>query len=212
MMKGVKFDDVHSYYDLNLVLSEVKIPPATAKTNLVDIPGGDGSVDLTEALGEVKYKDRNCKFTFTVFPSDDFEEKKRKISNLLNGKRCRITVDKDPDYYWIGRCSVDEYSSNKNLHKIVVGATVAPYKLKTNQTTVVIHAGEGVTKTLQNGRKTVVPTITCTAETTVIFGGNTFTFGVGTHKNLDIELVEGGNAVTVTSDEDVTVSYQEGDL
>lgn len=129
-MKGIKFGDVHSYDDLNLVLSEVSIPPATAKTNFVDIPGGDGSVDLTEALGEVKFEDRGCKFTFTVFPYEDFEEKKRKVSNLLNGKRCRIVVDKDPDYYWLGRCSIDEYTSDKNLHKIVVGAVVAPYKLK----------------------------------------------------------------------------------
>lgn len=212
MMKGIWFDQVHSYEDLNLVLSEVKIPPATAKTNFVDIPGGDGSVDLTEALGEVRYKDRACKFTFTVFPSDDFEEKKQEISNLLNGKRCKITVDKDPDYYWNGRCSVDEYSSNKNLHKIVVGATVAPYKLKTNQTTVIIPAGEKVTKTLQNGRKTVVPTITCTAETVIIFGDSTFRFSAGTHKDLGIELVEGKNPVTVTSDKDVTFTYQEGDL
>lgn len=134
MMKGIKFDSVHSFNDLNLVLSEVSIPPATAKTNFVDIPGGDGSVDLTEALGEVKYNDRGCKFTFTVFPSDDFEAKKRQVSNLLNGKRCKIVVDKDPDFYWLGRCSIDEYSSNKNIHKIVVGATVAPYKLKTIET------------------------------------------------------------------------------
>lgn len=212
MMKGIWFDDVHSYYDLNLVLSEVKIPPATPKTTFVDIPGGDGSVDLTEALGEVRYKDRACKFTFTVFPSDDFDEKKQEISNLLNGKRCNITVDKDPDYYWDGRCSVDEYSSNKNLHKIVVGATVAPYKLKTKQTTIIIPAGENVTVSLQNGRKTVVPTILCTAETVIVFGDSTFKFSAGTQKDLGIKLVEGKNLVTVTSTSDVTVTYQEGDL
>ena len=212
MMKGIKFDDVHSYDDLNLVLSEVSIPPATAKTNFVDIPGGDGSVDLTEALGEVKFEDRGCKFTFTVFPSEDFEVKKRKISNLLNGKRCKIVVDKDPDYYWMGRCSIDEYASDKNLHKIVVGAVVAPYKLKHNQTKVIVPAGTKVAATLQNSRKTAIPTITCTAEATVIFNGNTFTFNAGTHKNLNITLVEGANAVTVTSTKDVVFTYQEGDL
>ena len=58
MMNGIKFDDIHSFYDLNLVLSQVDIPPATAKTSFVDIPGADGSVDMTEALGSVKYKDR----------------------------------------------------------------------------------------------------------------------------------------------------------
>ena len=212
MMKGIWFDNIHSYADLNLVLSDIKIPPAAVKTTYVDIPGGDGSVDLTEALGEVKFKDRACKFTYTVFPSDDFEEKKKQVSNLLNGKRCKIVVDKDPNYYWEGRCSIDEYSSDKNLHKLVVGATVAPYKLKTNQTTVNVHAGEEVTVSLQNGRKTVVPVISCTAETVIVFGDNTFNFNAGTHKDLGIKLIEGNNTVTVTSSADVTFTYQEGDL
>lgn len=212
MMNGITFDDVHSYYDLNLVLSEVSIPPATAKTNFVDIPGGDGSVDLTEALGEVKYKDRTCKFTFTVFPTDNFEDKKREVANLLNGRRCKIVVDKDPDYYWTGRCSINEYASDRNVHKIVVGAVVAPYKLKHDQTNVVVNSGENVTVTLQNRRKLAIPTITCTTESTVIFNGNTITFNAGTQKNLNITLVEGDNEITVTTTGTVTFTYQEGDL
>lgn len=212
MMKGIWFDNVHSYDDLNLVLSEVNIPPATARTKFVDIPGGDGSIDLTEALGEVKYKDRKCKFTFTVFPYDDFEEKKKEISNLLNGKKCKITIDKDPDYYWTGRCSVDSYASKKNLHKIVVGATVAPYKLKTTQTNVTIPSGVNIVGTLRNGKKTTVPTIINTAAATIIFNGGRYNINAGTHKILNIELVEGINTVTVTSTEPVKFTYQEGDL
>ena len=69
-MKGIQFNDIHSYYDLNLILSVVNIPPAQPKTNYVDLPGGEGSLDLTEALGEVKYNDRDCTFTFTMNPTD----------------------------------------------------------------------------------------------------------------------------------------------
>lgn len=212
MMHGMTFDGIHCYNDLNLVLSKADIPPAEPKTNLVDIPGGDGSVDLTEALGEVKYKDRACSFTFTVLPSDDFEAKKTEISNLLNGRQCKIILDKDPGYYWYGRCSVDSYSSDKKINKIVVKATVAPYKLKVNQTTVVVPAGTNVVRTLSNGRKTVVPTITNTAEATIVFDGGTFTINAGTHRILNIELVQGANQVTVTSTADVRFIYQEGDL
>lgn len=212
MMKGMWFDDIHSYQDLNLVLSSVTIPPATVKKTYVDIPGGDGSVDLTEALGEVRYKDRECSFTFTVFPYEDFEEKKKYISNLLNGKRCRLILDKDPEYYWDGRCFINSYASNKNLHKIVVGATVAPYKLKTVQTTINVAAGTSIPGTLTNGRKRVIPTITTTASATVIFEGSTFNLGVGTHTILNIELKYGDNQVIVTSTKPVKFTYQEGDL
>ena len=212
MMNGISFDDIHSYYDLNLVLSKVNIPPAQAKTNFVDIPGGNGSIDLTEAFGEVKFSDRECEFTFTAFPDDNFEEKKKEISNLLNGKRCKITLDKDPDYYWLGRCFVNKYKSSGLVHTVVVEATVSPYKLKQEETTVIIPAGESVVGTLKNARKKVIPTIITMAQADITFGGNTITLEKGTHRIPDIELVEGENVVHVTSGAEVLFEWQEGDL
>lgn len=212
MMKGIKFDDIHSYKDLNLILSKIEISPAAVKTNYVNIPGGDGDADLTEALGEAKFKSRDCKFTFTALPQDNFEEKKTQVSNLLNGKRCKIVLDKDPGYYWEGRCSIDEYASDKNLHKIVVGAKVAPYKLKTNKTTVTIPAGELLKTNLVNSRKTVVPTISNADDAIIVFEGNVYSLNAGTHTILNIELKYGANAVTVTSAKEVRFTYQEGDL
>lgn len=211
-MRGIWFGDTHSYEDLNLVLSKVEIPPASPKTNYVDIPGGDGSVDLTEALGSVRFRDRECTFTFSVLPMDDFEVKKREVSNLLNGLKCKIRVDKDPDYYWEGRCAVDDYASDKNIHTIVIRAIVAPYKLKVYETKVIVPSGTAVVRSLENGRKTVVPTIVATTSATIIFGGNTYNINAGTHKILNIELVHGDNPVTVTSTANVTFTYQEGDL
>lgn len=210
-MRGIWFDDVHSD-DLNLVLSKVSIPPATVRTNFVDIPGTDGSVDLTEALGKVNYKDRECTFTLTILPPDDSEDKKREVSNLVNGKRCKIILDKDPDYYWIGRCGIKEYKAAKNIHQITVKATVAPYKLKRYITEVHVDAGENVSVRLRNGRRAVVPTITTTAATTIVFGDITHELSAGTHKLLDVVLVEGFNQLTVTSSGTVKFSYQEGDL
>lgn len=211
-MKGVWFDNIHSYEDLNLILSKADIPPAEPKTNFVDLPGGNGSVDLTEAQGEVKYKDRDSKLTFTVFSTDDFEEKKKEISNLLNGKRCKVILDKDPNYYWAGRLSIDNYASNKNVHTIVIGGKFAPYKLKKDITTIKVSAGDNVAVILQNGRKSVVPTITALAEATIEFNGGTYTVGTGTQKVLNIKLIEGENLLKVTSADTVTFEYQEGDL
>lgn len=141
---GMSFGDIHSFRDLDLILSSVEIPPAKPKENFVDIPGADGSIDMTEALGEVKYSDRTgAKFTFYMNPAGDLSEdaweaKKKEISNSLNGLRCNITLDKDPDYYWQGRCTVNEHASNKKLRKFVVGARLAPYKLKNDVTRVFV--------------------------------------------------------------------------
>lgn len=212
MMNGMRFGDIHTYEDLNLILSKVNIPPAAVKTNFVDIPGGDGSLDLTEALGEVRYKDRECTFTFTVLPQDNFEEKKTQVSNLLNGRRFRIALDKDPGYYYEGRCSINEYASDKNLHKIVVGAIVAPYKMKNANTVVTVPTGTSVAAVLENGRRAVVPTVTNTKNATIVFDNTTYNINPGTHVLSSIVLTQGQNPVTVTSDAAVVFTYQEGDL
>lgn len=213
---GIYFDDIHSFDDLSLVLSDKDIPPATPKENYIDVPGADGSLDLTEAHGAVKYKDRDCKFTFTMLPSDrtDWEEKKTEISNLLNGKRCKITLDVDADYYYQGRCTVNSYLQDINLKQFVVSAKVKPYKFKQDVTVVTVElSSTAKTVYLSNGRLAAVPTIECSNDNTVIvFGGATFKLNAGTHKILDIQLKEGNSALTVSGKGTVKFSYQEGDL
>ena len=216
---GILFDDIHSFHDLDLILSAVEIAPAIPKTVYVDIPGADGSLDLTEAHGEVKYSDRAHKFTLTMNPASDlseaaWEEKKTEVSNRLNGRACRITLDKDPDFYWLGRCTVDSYISNKRLRQFVVSARVRPYKFKQNETVRAFDLNETAkTVSIPNSRRSVCPVITCTNDNTVIvFNGNTFTFNAGQHQNLNIRFTEGINQVTISGTGQVTFTYQEGDL
>ena len=216
---GISFDNIHSFFDLNLILSAVEIAPAIPKTNYVDIPGTDGALDLTEANGGVKFSDRTHKFTLTMNPADDISEagweaKKTEVSNCLNGKACRITLDKDPDYYWQGRCTVDSYKSNKRIRQFVISARVRPYKFKQKETVATFNLTEaGQTVSLQNSRRSVCPVITCTNDNTVIvFNGNTFSFNAGSHKDLNIRFTEGINNVTISGIGQVTFTYQEGDL
>ena len=215
-MQGILFDNIHSHRDLNLILSKEDRPPATPKTNYVDIPGSDIPIDLTEANGEVKYKSRNFTFTFAFNEQDEsaWEAKRTEVSNLLNGKACKITLDKDPDFYWLGRCTVSRLLSDKRQRQIVITAKVHPYKYKQDETVLTFDlTEEETTVILLNSRKTVCPIITCTDDNTMIgFNGNTFKFNAGTHKNLNIRFTEGSNEVTISGTGQVTFSYQEGDL
>ena len=76
-------------------------------------------------------------------------------------------------------------------------------------TTDTLSAG---THILFNDRMPVVPSIKTTAETKLIFNGNTFSLNAGTHKILDIQLKQGENAITVETAGTVTFTYQEGAL
>ena len=213
---GVYFDEIHSFYNLNLVLSPFVPVPAIPKTNYIDLAGGDGSIDLTEVYGEVKFYDRDFTFAFMVHPSDEmtFDEKVTQVSNALNGKKCKITLDRDEGYYWEGRCTVDSYLQDKNLKKIVVKATVKPYKLKQKKTVSIyaLSSTEQVVN-IKNGRKKVVPLITCTDDNTKIsFGSFTTTLSSGTHEILDFQLKHGDNIFKVSGSGTIKFEYQEGDL
>ena len=215
-MKGVNFGNIHSYNDLNLILAPFTPTPASPQTNFLRIPGRDGSLDLTEALGEVKYNSRDFKFIFTINPNDTmtFDEKVSQVSNALNGKLCQITLDRDPDYYWFGRCMVDKYSQNKNQEQITVKATVNPYKLKQTETVATFElSSEEQTVSLENGRMAVVPVIECTDDNAeVTFGEVTAKLSAGRQKVLSIRFVEGFNVLTLKGSGTITFTWQEGEL
>jgi phage-related protein len=213
---GIKFGEIHSFFDLNLILSAVKIPPAAPKTTYVEVPGADGSVDLTEAHGEVRYSDRQLEFTFTAHPLDatDWEEKKTAVSNALNGREFNITLDKDDEFYYVGRCTVKDYNESKKIRKITVTAKVKPYKFShmlTSETISLTSAPKTIW--LHNSRKTLSPSIICSDDNTKIVQGNAeYTLNAGTHKILDIRLVEGENQLQVSGSGTVTFEYREAEL
>lgn len=218
--KGIHFDNIHSYYDLNLILSGLDIPPAKPKTYYIEIEGADGSLDLTEVHGEVKFSDREGKFIFTLDPNtcdlsdEGFELKKTQVSTMLSGKVFKIVLDRDSQYYYQGRCTVDEFLSDKRIRQIVISVKLHPYKFKNEETVVTCElTSEFQTITLSNGRKFVIPEIICSNDnTSVVFNGSNYTFNAGTHKNLGIQLVEGENIVEVKGSGTIEFRYREGDL
>lgn len=215
-MKGVHFGNIHSFNNLNLILAPFTPPPAEPQTNFLKVPGMDGFLDLTEANGEVKYNSRQFEFTFTINPSEKktFDEKVSEVSNALNGKQFKITLDRDPDYYWLGRCVVNKYAQDRNIGQIAVKATVHPYKLKHSETMVSIALSSSEQSvTLENGRMPSVPTIECTDDgIEVSFSGNTYVLNAGLQKVLGIRFVEGYNALTVKGEGKITFSWREGEL
>lgn len=217
MAKGTDFGGVHSHRDLHLIQQKADVQPAQPKLNLIDIPGADGSKDLsTMPAGRVTFSDRELTWTFALYPSDDWHTKHRQVSGALNGKYCKITLDDDPDYYYLGRLVVSDYAVDRLLRQITVKAQCRPYKLRQAETTATRTFGTSfVTLLLTNDRKPVVPTITVTAETTLRWNGNDYVVAAGTHKILDIELQEGVNnleAKVASGTGDITVIYQKGAL
>lgn len=213
-MKGILFGTMHSYRDLQMILSEKEIGAPPTKKEAIDVPGADGELDMTEFFGEPKFGNVTHKFTFTTIQHDLLTQY-AKVKNALHGKKLRIALDADPNYYYVGRCEVDKFHDEKGVGKIVVTCDCEPYKYAIAKT-VVYQAVDGVVDVpLLNSRKRAVPEVWIETETSlnIVFGGsNIWDLASGTYTLPELELVEGENVVTVTGKGAIAFTWQEGDL
>lgn len=213
-MKGVKFGNYHSFYEWGLILGSKEIGSPEPKVNQIEIEGGDGVLDLTEFFGEVKYKNRPLSFQFskTNIVPDGFLALYSLVQDLLHGKKMQVILDDDPNHFYYGRVTINEWKSNKNIGEIVIDVDAEPYKYNLTETVVSKAVSGTATITLNNSRKRVVPIITTDAEMTIVFGNYSGTFSKGTFTIPELELIEGANAVTVTGTGNISFSYREGGL
>ena len=140
-MNGITFGDIHSFRDLNLIVAPFEEGVPSVKDNYIDVPGADGGLDLTAAFGEVKYNYREFDLTFSVLPSDNWERKKRQVTNLLHGLECSIVFDRNPNYCLTGRVTVSERKSDKMKRQIIIHAKTSPYWTKKTPTVYSVTLG-----------------------------------------------------------------------
>ena len=215
-MNEVFFDGIASFRDWGIYLSSIVIDDPKPKEIYVDIPNGDGALDLTEALtGEVHYESRPFEAVFTIKPETYSVELVRYLRSYLNGKQRTIRTKEEPGYYLIGRCATS-IKKDGVLAILTVKATCQPWNYKNDVTAINTTLGASGTNTLNltNERKRVIPTITASAAVTVVFDVQTISVNAGTQRLTNIALSYGDNLLTITGAEGTTVlfEYQEGAL
>lgn len=139
-MKGVRFGNYHSYDDFSLILTQKTIGTPTPKTETIDIPGGDGVLDLTEFFGEVKYNNRQLSFEFsTIVPKEEFMNLFSRVQNALHGKKMNIVLDDDNEWCYTGRITVAEWKAEKSIGKLTIDCECDPYKTKPEKTSEMVY-------------------------------------------------------------------------
>lgn len=232
-MKGVMIGEKHSYRDWDLYLGkETSISFPKIKETVVDIPGADNEIDLTEALtGDVKYKTRDIKLVFyTVKKKKNWKSFISEIANYLHGKKLNIIFDDDPSYFYVGRCQIDPLKLDEKVGRITIDVKAEAYKYSITSTTddwlwdtfnfengiIEYYSELTVNGTLElnlyNSRMRVIPTITVSNDMTIEFENETFELVEGINRLLDIELKEGDNLVKITGNGTVTIDYRRGCL
>jgi hypothetical protein len=129
MYKGVKFGEIHTS-SYGLVLSKKTIETPSPKLETVDIPGADGSLDMTEYFGDVKYNNRKIKLEFsTELLGNELLSMYSDIQNDLHGKHFdSIVLDDDSGYRYIGRITSISLTESR-ISRIIIECDCEPYKV-----------------------------------------------------------------------------------
>lgn len=194
------------------LLDGYTLSPPEPKIYTVDIPGGDGVIDLTQSLtGDVTYKNRQQEFSFMVVNPDSFERVKTDVSNFLHGKSFDYQMTMDPGYTYHGRFTVTEYSHTLYSYPGLVGIfsikiDADPYKSKGLQTYHLNPTG-GMMFRFESGRKPVHPVIKCTQPCRVHWKDVVTVVPVGTYRLNDVIFTQGFNEIYINSYELFNTSW-----
>lgn len=173
MPYSVYFGNMNSFSDWHLVPDGRQvISSPEIKTMVVDIPGAEGTVDLSEAITKYPlYKNRTGSLKFHVLETNRswislYEE----ILATLHGKQTTLTLEEDPNWYYKGRFTVSWTSNNDGtLPNIEIGYTLDPFKYyKTKSTiTATISSSSNSHAIFKSIRSfPVIPTVTITSNST----------------------------------------------
>lgn len=214
----------------------VNPPEVYTKYISSDILSGD--LDLTTILSRrPTYKNRTGDWTFYVlnglFDNANYAEwfvRYEDIIEAIHGKKFKVYLEDDTEYYYIARLAVKEWKSQKDYSKITITYTADPYKYPVSTDTDefnwkwnelfsnVIYYGE-FSVTGHKMRNLIDPedieksvTITTTSGITVEFSnGDTEVYGVGTTENA-FTINPGNNIMKFSGEGSVTISYEKGPI
>lgn len=137
MYHSITFESMNTWDDWHLIPSSRPLfNPPSVKLNLIEIPGGDGVLDLTNVLaGRPLYGNRTGSIEFLVENGfKDWATLYSEIMTFLHGQRMRAILEDDPGYYYLGRFSVNSWKSSRQRSTITIDYNVDPYKHSANIT------------------------------------------------------------------------------
>lgn len=207
-MHGAIFGDKRTKEDYGAIMNYARITPPSVKDNYVDIAGGNSSIDLTEAVGGVVFEDGKISFKFTLFNV----ESKEKMKNDLHGKRFKIFLEREPEFFFEGRVSVTSETQSGNIYELCMDAKVKPYKIE-NQITIHDEEVKAVKEIIIfNERMPTMPVITVRGNINVTFENISFSLKTGIYEIPEITFHEGINRLKVSGNGNIRLEYRKGQL
>lgn len=196
-----------------LIISSVSIAVPEVKSNFVDIPGTNGTLDMTEAFGTLVYKDRNIVIKAgRRYTNESWAAVKSEILNKFHGKKIKIQLSTEPGYYYLGRLIKVKETTERRIFRLEFTIQAEPYKYKMSKTIKSYTISTISDIVLENLSFPVVPELTVTGEITILFQGDSFTVNEGTKQLPELVLEAGENHLTLSGSGTIRFEYQEAGL
>lgn len=133
MYHSIKFNNKDCYAEWGLIPNgRPHVVPPSVRTNVIELPGGNGNIDLTTSLtGYPLYGNREGSFEFLITRKDknyNWVSLQNELSKTFHGKQLKIILEDDPGYYYIGRCSLGEWTEGRPYDTVTLDYVLEPYK------------------------------------------------------------------------------------
>ena len=195
-----EFKDLHQIYGL-IPTSRPVIAPPEPQLKFEDIPGGSGSLDLSQVLSnEINYFDRSGSLEFMLAPDANngghdinWEQVYSELVAFLSSGRVKLWTSENAwgepvfsSYYYEGRMNVSDWKTDRSWEKVTLDYRFDPYKYANDPFTSELYSITGseiidlaaihVTKDITH---TIVPTITLSAPMKVTYNGRDYYLPAG---------------------------------
>ena len=213
---GAWINEEHTLRDFGAAITNSDvISMPQPNTTLLDVPGRNGRLDLSEVLtGDISYGNRELKLVLAAETNiERWQATCRNIFNKYHGRSVTVTFDDDPGHYYVGRAAVSDPHRQRNAGQLTITVDAEPFRYEKDITIITLSgstaAFDGI---LPNARMPVAPEVEVTTPCTLMHGEDIFTLKSGRQPVPGFVLHEGDNRVSITGTRSATFYYRKGCL
>lgn len=126
---------LNTWRDWHMVpTSRPSVNPPKTRTRHVTVPGRDGTLDYTQAIGGIYYENRTGTWEFAVYHEVNeslgmsWADVYSDILTNLHGQELQVFLEDEPEYFYTGRVMVKEWKSDKWFSTVTLEYDLDPYK------------------------------------------------------------------------------------
>jgi len=176
------------------------IAPPSPKVKFEEIPGGSGSLDLSQVLtNEISYSDRSGSIEFMLVPESlrggeriYWEDVYSDLLKFLSAGRVRLWTSRNAwgvpvfnDYYYEGRMILNEWKTDKSWEHVTLDYRFDPFKYANEEYDSgikVVADGGSYTINISNLERITVPTIYVSKPMEVTYNTRTYLLPAGSSR------------------------------